>query len=169
MSTGLFYALFAHTCAAFVGGDQVSQKTGAVEAKKCILNSNDALHKEMRDIPWPHAAPRIRAWVQKMQADYQNIKDDTASKTVSEMHDFTNRLKQLGSTEMHSNICAPIGKMVPSEEFQARLQIERQVCCEDCFVLSLHLCEVYSREAGGLVNINLQTCFPLFAVSCIWK
>lgn len=34
---------------------------------------------------------------------------------------------QLGSAEMHSNICGPIGKLVPTEEFQTRLQTERNV------------------------------------------
>lgn len=142
-------------------GNQVPQKAGSLEAKKCILNSNDALHKEMRDIPWPHAAPRIRAWVQKMQADYQNIKEDTASKTVSEMHDFTNRLKQLGSAEMHSNICSPIGKLVPSEDFQARLQIERQVHCNKIIYFVLCLCESYPGKILGFWELSPhKSCCP---------
>ena len=69
----------------------VTDRTGATEKKKYILNSADPMHSEMRDVPWHKAAPRIRDWVQKMKHDWQSIKQDTSSKSVSEMREFANR------------------------------------------------------------------------------
>ncbi|GMH37511.1 hypothetical protein BSKO_05384 [Bryopsis sp. KO-2023] len=137
---------------------EVSEKAGAPESKKYILNSSDALHKEMRDIPWPHAAPRIREWVQKMRSDFQNIKEDPGSRSISEMHDFTNRLKQLGSTEKHSNISAPIGKMVPSEEFQARLQMERQIIEDGMLEEGCKYVEDLLFQGGEMMHILRIMC-----------
>ena len=72
----------------------VTDRSGATEKKKYILNSADPMHSEMRDVPWHKAAPRIRDWVQKMKHDWQSIKQDTSSKSVSEMREFANRSHQ---------------------------------------------------------------------------
>ncbi|CAD7704276.1 unnamed protein product [Ostreobium quekettii] len=106
---------------------EVATRAGPSEPKKYVLNSADSLHAEMRDVPWPHAAPRIREWAQKMKSDWRELNEDASSKTVSEIRDFTNRLMQLNLAEMHSNISDPVMKVVPTSKFQSRLQIERQV------------------------------------------
>lgn len=69
----------------------VTDRSGSVERKRYVLNSNDAMHGEMRDVPWHRAAPKIRDWVQKMKRDWHSIKQDTSSKSVSEMRDFAKR------------------------------------------------------------------------------
>lgn len=105
----------------------VRDRAGNVEKQKYVLSSNDQMHFDMRDTPWPKAAPRIRDWVQKLRTDWQNIHQDASNATVSEMKDFASRLTQLGSAEMHSNISEPIVKVMMQEDFKDRLNIERQV------------------------------------------
>jgi len=70
---------------------EVKDRSGNVDKKKYVLNSSDAMHSEMRDVPWSRAAPKIRDWVQKMKRDWQSIKQDSSSKSVSEMRDFASR------------------------------------------------------------------------------
>ena len=76
----------------------VTDRSGVTERKRYILNSNDPMHCEMRDVPWHKAAPKIRDWVQKMKHDWHSIKQDTSSKSVSEMRDFANRSVSLNAT-----------------------------------------------------------------------
>lgn len=70
----------------------MTERSGVSDMKKYVLNSNDSMHTLMRDVPWPHAAPQIREWVQKMRTDWNEIKADSDNKTVAEMREFANRL-----------------------------------------------------------------------------
>ena len=110
-----------------VSAELVGAKTEG--PKKLLLNNNDALLKETRDLNFRVLGPLLHKKAEFIKDTYSERHSAT---TVNEMHSFMQKFKTAHAEhsllQTHINLAEKISNTTKSKVFDRRLDIEKQMC-----------------------------------------
>jgi hypothetical protein len=114
-----------------IGADILGDKGGAATKKKVVLNSNDGLFKEIRDLNFRVLGPVLHKKAEFVQDTYAKRYDPANVANVSDMHAYMQKFKNAHAEhnflQTHTNIATDIGLTFKSKVFDMRLDIERSM------------------------------------------
>jgi len=97
------------------------------KAKKIVLNSNESLFSEIRDMNFSAVGPVLSREAKRITAEYE---EHRAAKTVGEMKEFVHKLPHMQAAKqslaLHTSIAEYVKEITDSDDFRESLQVEQE-------------------------------------------
>lgn len=111
-----------------MSAEVLGDKAGSAVKRKIVLNSNDNLFKEIRDLNFRVLGPVLHKKAEFVQATYAKRNDVS---NVSDLHAYMQKFKNAHAEhnflQTHTNIATDIGVTFKSKVFDTRLDVERSM------------------------------------------